>query len=208
MLLKHAPEAPKLPLEALKSQKSTYTATKGLKMTIDEYKKLFPLENVWRVKGDWLHRNCSFQYGMLLFDDSASHFAGPFDGNYAYFELTEHKNPPKIADLKQQARFAPYNLPYEIRPKKIQSEEHLQVLLGKMTAKQLKQWEKQIGEREIEYATVEFPWSFHLAGNDDATYTKFFATKEVLLDEFKFFSASQPLNFEIFVSKNGFVFTN
>ena len=60
----------------------------------------------------------------------------------------------------------------------------------------------------IDRPTVEKPFALKLAGNDDVSYTKFYATLEEAQAELSLFTADQPLNFPLYVQENGFAFTN
>ena len=89
-----------------------------------------------------------------------------------------------------------------------QSEEHLQKRLALLTPKELKVWQEGKDKWRIDRPTLEFPIAPKLAGNDDSTYTKFYPTLEAARAELDLFLADQPLNFDLHVSENGFVFTN
>ena len=56
--------------------------------------------------------------------------------------------------------------------------------------------------------TLEKPYGLYLGGNDDASWTKFYPSLEPLREELGLFLAMQPLNFNLHVGENGFVFTN
>lgn len=47
-------------------------------MNSQEYLTKYPGVKLWKIRS-------SYVAGMLQFDDSASHFAGPFPGNFVYY---------------------------------------------------------------------------------------------------------------------------
>jgi hypothetical protein len=179
-------------------------------MTINEYIRLYPAERVWRAGKDCIAE------GMLQFDETTAHFAGPFEGGYAYFRLTDHRNLPgwtllPLAEHQQKHRFSQYNLPWRLKVQfgqPAQSEEHLQKRLALLTPKELKEWERRLAGFQPDLPTAENPFSLYLGGNDDASYTKFYPTQEVAQAELDLFLSDQPLNFALHVAENGFVFTN
>jgi len=70
-----------------------------------------------------------------------------------------------------------------------------------------------IGEREKfkesnEYVLERKPFFIRLSGNDDDSWTKFFNTKTELLEEIYRLRRCQPINKDIDVINNGYVFTN
>jgi hypothetical protein len=183
-------------------------------VTIDEYLTQYPTERVWPNRAG---EPGVIAVGMLQFDDTAAHFAGPFQGGFAYFRLADMRDMPgwgpllSVAEYKQRHRFSQYNLPWRLKTqygKPAESEEHLQKRLALLTAKELKEWEKRIAAHRLDMPTLEFPYALKLAGNDDSTYTKFYPTLEAAQAELDLFLSDQPLNFPLHVHENGFVFTN
>jgi hypothetical protein len=183
-------------------------------MNIDEYQSRFPNEYVWTVTAG---TPGVIEEGMLAFDESAAHFAGPFEGGFCYYRLADMRDMPgwgplsTVAELQQRQRFSHQNLPRRIRSQfgqPAQSEEHLQKRLALLTPKELKVWQEGKDKWRIDRPTLEFPIALKLAGNDDSTYTKFYPTLEAARAELDLFLADQPLNFDLHVSENGFVFTN
>lgn len=59
-----------------------------------------------------------------------------------------------------------------------------------------------------DYCEELLPYSVYLYGNDDCSYTKYFATEEEQLSELNYLSYMQPLDFNLDVTKRGYVFTN
>lgn len=87
-------------------------------------------------------------------------------------------------------------------------ETHLQKRLTLLTLKERKEWDLSQIDVKIHYPTKENPYKFWLAGNDDCSYTKFFPSLEESQKELNKLEQIQPLNFQIHVKQNGFVFTN
>jgi len=183
-------------------------------MNIDEYRKLFPTEHVWPEKAG---TPGVIEEGMLLFDETASYWAGPFEGNYAFYRLADMRDMPgwgplpTEAELRQQQRFSHQNLPRRIRSQfgqPAQSEEHLQKRLALLTPKELAVWREGKDKWCIDRPTVEKPFALKIAGNDDCSYTKYYPTLEAARTELDLFLSDQPLNFTLHVQENGFEFTN
>ncbi len=57
------------------------------------------------------------------------------------------------------------------------------------------------------WVTTARPIELRVYGNDDTSYTKFYATVEAAWEEVALFESNQPLDFDEFVAF-GFVFTN
>lgn len=62
-------------------------------------------------------------------------------------------------------------------------------------------------ESDEGWPSRERPVSFHICGNDDMSYSKFYATEQEALDELALLCANEPLDFHE-VWDLGFVFTN
>ena len=175
-------------------------------MDIQEYLTKNPGVKTWNKKSTY--------EGMLQFDDSASHFAGPFPGNFVYYcILNEYSNwptLPSIEDVKTEHRFSRHNFPTRLNFRDdAKNEQHLQKRLKMLTPKELKQWELiQNKDVSITEATVENPNKLWIAGNDDTSYSKFFPTLEDAKQELYFLENNQPLNFNIHIKSRNFVFTN
>jgi hypothetical protein len=183
-------------------------------MTINDYLTQYPNERVWPSYPD---APGTIAEGMLQFDETAAHFAGPFDGNYVYFRLADMRTLPgwgplcTVAELQQRQRFSRHNLPWRLRTnygQDAQSEEHLQKRLALLTPKELKAWQEGLDKWRIDMPTLEKPFALKLAGNDDVSYTKYYPTLEAAQAELSLYTADQPLNFPLHVQENGFVFTN
>lgn len=156
--------------------------------------------------------------GMLQFTED-THFvlAHSFHG-FGYYRTTHFLNVnhpttglpvlQTIAQTLQQGRFSPYRFPLRFGYKDpAQSEEHLQKRLALLTDKERKEWERHQGEHNyIEYATVEKPYRLYICGNDDSSYSKFYATEAEMNEELALYEACQPLDF--YNDLTGFVFTN
>lgn len=185
-------------------------------MTIDEYLKLFPEQTVYR-RPKYLPL---IKSGMLLFDEeTACNWGGPFDGNYAYFDIIDHskqynngfvKKLKTEAELRHDFRMAWYAFP--MYPKRwmenAQSEEHLQKRLAQLSQKELKEWQARQDNYKIDQPHTENPVALFMSGNDDTTYTKFFPNTEAALEEIALFEIDQPLNMTVHIINNDFVFTN
>jgi len=187
-------------------------------MNIQEYNQLFPHVRVMqRVTLQKDRTTAIVQDGMLLFtEQSAFCWAGPYEGNYAYFAIIDERNIPNCpllteAQERQRYRFARYAMPWNGKRQygdDAQSEKHLQARLKLLNNKQLKEWENNQQNHVIDQTTIENPISFYMAGNDDCSYTKFFPNIEAAQEQLLDFITSEPLNFDTVIHQNGFVFTN
>lgn len=185
-------------------------------MNLEQYKILFPNERVWRTTLTDANGNSAvIVEGMLQFDDTADIFAGPFEGGYAHFALTDHRNLPGpygsvqlVAWHLERFRMSHWNFPLGVYKEPAENEAHLQRRLAKLSPKELRAWEARVAACHIETTTVEFPFALKLSGNDDSTYTKFYPTLEDANHDLQLMLDMQPCNFQLHVDENGFVFTN
>ena len=72
-------------------------------MNIDEYQSRFPNEYVWTVTAG---TPGVIEEGMLAFDESAAHFAGPFEGGFCYYRLADMRDMPGWGPLSYRCRVA------------------------------------------------------------------------------------------------------
>jgi hypothetical protein len=177
-------------------------------MTIEEYIEQHSNALVWqhgKIQRAVLE-------GMLLFDDTAYCLAGPFEGGYAYYCIKSPGDSLLTAEQHfQQYRFNHRILPWRFTSKFRQpalNEIQLQKRLKELTPKELKEWEQNVKRYKTDVATVEKPFALYIAGNDDSTWTKFFATLEDAKSELKLLEMCQPINYILHIVDNGFVFTN
>lgn len=178
-------------------------------MTTQQYKLLYPEEYVW-MQDHYENKPWTIQIGMLQFDDSACYFAGPFDGNFCFFSLTNQKQYCEIQNAKAKKPFLTLKSKLELQTKHYlngcKNEEHLQKTLRKLSQKDRKKWENR--KLEITEATSDAYFTLKLHGNDDASYSKFYTTKENALEELNLLLEIQPCNMEKDILSNQFVFTN
>jgi len=129
--------------------------------------------------------------GVLLFTaETADRWAGPFEGGYAAFRLTDHRETRHYLDRRPKAR---KRTGRELPPR-------LLVTVGDALHA------RHPGEHQ-EMVTTAKPFELRVYGNDDTSYTKFYATEEEALAELALFEGSGPLDFHEFVGF-GFTFTN
>lgn len=168
-------------------------------LTLEEYRKLHPevkyLVETWAGQYEGEPRVIS--EGFLQFTEETAHlWAGPFPGNCCRFVLKDWTHAVKS--------------------------------WGKDKGKNILQMYKE-GREEVqakiergyyEYNPKEYPYSFNdcpsfekpialvMYGNDDTSYTKFYASETEALEELNLFSENEPLNAEDVVFNFGFIFTN
>jgi hypothetical protein len=60
----------------------------------------------------------------------------------------------------------------------------------------------------IEEVDHWLPYQIHISGNDDTSYSKYFATEEEREAELNYLLMMQPLHFEKDIVDRGYLFTN
>lgn len=159
-------------------------------MTLEEY---FNTTNEERLKSkDYLYGHLKGSYiktGMLLFTpETASMWAGPFADNYAFFRLTDERNSKYLvnSDSDMLLKAEKY-----IKEKKVKHSLYEIIKIHFMN----------------EYPTIERPFRLYMCGNDDASYTKCFASDIEALEFIELLEACQPLDAFVDIQKC-FAFTN
>lgn len=128
--------------------------------------------------------------GILEFTEkSAYHWAGPFPGNVCAFRIEDHSFAVYAAGPNKGKLYL------DIYKKYREDNMRHNIFLDLPSM------------RMDDYPSHEKPISFHCYGNDDSSYTKFYATPEEALAELELFRGTQPLDFHEFIDF-GFVFTN
>jgi hypothetical protein len=122
--------------------------------------------------------------GVLQFSaETAACWGGPFEGGYAVYRLTNHS-----ATMAGQP--ATRHRPSTLKP---------YCRLGDLQAG--------ASERQ-EYPSTARPIELKMWGNDDTSYTKYYATAVEAREDLALFQASQPLDFHEVVEGFEFIFTN
>lgn len=178
-------------------------------MDFDTYFKLHPEALI--PYGDWIRPSEKYQAiraGVLQFnDDTACCWGGPFPGNVAGFSLYDvrvaypsYKGKPlaeaRATALVQVAKLKESDMRYEHQP--YWAELFARVQAGDAAAIHVIN----------EWGTLEHPFTLHVFGNDDCSYSKWFATQaeaEAVLD---LLEAGQPLDMFKDFHPFYFVFTN
>jgi hypothetical protein len=185
-------------------------------MDIQEYEALHG--KVWRkgLQQNWCWHD--LREGMLQFTpETATVLAGEFEGGFAYFRASLFLNNPhpKTGALPLESaatELEHYRRWHGLMPKRFgygeraQNEEHLQKRLLLLTDKERAEWDDRVTKHQTDYATIETPYRLFVAGTDDASWSKFYATEGQLNEELALYEACQPLHF--FNDLTGFVFTN
>ena len=152
--------------------------------TLEQYFTLYP--NSSRHK-EWLvdHSNgynngtVIFEYGMLEFtEETAYNWAGPFDGNHAFFIIRDFTN--------------------TISPTyKAKTDKNLLKCLDKEEkAKEHKAIRNGLRYNKPYNVSLEFPIEFYITGNDDYSLFKFYKTKEQAMEDYSLFISNEPLDFK------------
>lgn len=168
-------------------------------LTLEEYKLKYPKAFCW---GSWSVNSHPggpqiLKEGMLLFSAETAHgWAGPFEGGYAQFVLQDYTNATFQAGKNQGKRMVDVYRQLDLET------------------------QEKIDRGYYEYHKSEHPWfctdqpsiekpfKLYMVGNDDTSYSKFYATAQEALNDIELFSAMEPLNFWEVVDGFGFIFTN
>lgn len=180
-------------------------------MKMEDYYILFPDEKVWCAE-----RSTTQIHGMLEFNETASSWAAPFNGNWAYYSIKDGRkiNPnrelPTLAEAKRKAKYSRYAFPsrFMLTEKSVMDDHKLETLQSQMTKSEITYREKYLEEAASDWYTIEKPFCLYMCGNDDCSYSKFFATLEQAMEELTMLEACQPLDMNKDIQHNGFVFTN
>lgn len=158
-----------------------------MSLTIEEFERIYPDAFHWESR-----KNIEFgsnarvkEEGFLEFTvDTASIFAGPFAGNHAMFFLKDNTETlVPVINEKTKARE---------KVKLIEANDRFY---------------QNNPELIVEGATSAKPYSLYLCGNDDTSYTKFYASIAEAEQELELLKTNEPLEFKDIMDL-GFVFTN
>lgn len=131
--------------------------------------------------------------GVLQFTpETASSWGGPFEGGFAAYRLTDHRSTSHHLDRRPKAR-------------KRTGREPLPKLLIEVGDEYMKDAHPNARQDMV---TTAKPFELRMYGNDDTSYTKFYASEESALEELNLFETTQPLDFKEIVWGFGFAFTN
>ena len=169
--------------------------------TLEQFRKLYP---DWKYLVESFAKNYHsgdpriITEGYLQFTEESAHlWAGPFPGNCCRFVLKDYTHavktwgPDKGKSLLQM---------YENGRKEIREKIERGFYEYKDKAPP--------PDDMIEYPSFEKPIALVMYGDDDTSYTKFYALESEALEELILFSENEPLNALDVVSNFGFVFTN
>lgn len=174
-------------------------------LTIDEYKKLFPNENVWTSRDPNRIRT---QYesrivieGMLQFTpESAPCWGGPFEGGYAYCSILDWSQ-----TLYGMRKGPFYNKNYlEVWEQKAKEsfERRKRSIFATRVQKEA------VYDPEAQRLCPQLPFVLGICGDDDTSYSKYFASEIEAMDELMLFANNEPLVFTEVVHDFKFTFTN
>ncbi len=161
-------------------------------MTFEEYVRQYGPYSSWGDFSTWavddpvhMPGQHVIEAGMLQFtEDTADRWAGPFPGGFALFVLSDHTNSPRLVSM------AALHADEEAR------------------ARKAAYYKREYHRNPVEHPTDEKPVRLWLLGNDDTSYSKFYATAEEGRAELALLLACQPLKFNEMTSLDGMVFTN
>jgi hypothetical protein len=153
-------------------------------MNIKEYFSIHPSEryqNYLEHISKASHKSGTYiSDGMLRFDaESACIWGGPFPGNFAYYVFTDERDNKHIFNEELQVKNFFDNLNKHSKRKIGVGHDEYEVTLCHAIN---------------EYPTIEKPFRLYMAGNDDASYSKNFSSKEEGLEFIALCESCQPLN--------------
>lgn len=168
-------------------------------LTLEDFKKKYPKAFCWdSFISDRYNPGMRFiKEGLLQFtEETACMWAGPFEGGHAHFVIKDYTNAIHSAGRHKGRRLLEvwHEHDLEIQTKIDRGyyiynpKEHPYFCKG-------------------EDASLEYPIKFYMCGNDDTSYSKFYATEQEALEELELFIASEPLDFKI-IWDFKFAFTN
>jgi hypothetical protein len=129
--------------------------------------------------------------GMLRFGEGAASWGGPFPGDYAFFKLTDYTGtdlPRRNDDYYRKSADRARRSIYRDTPGKKRKARHS-------------------APTGIHAVTSATPVCLYLCGNDDVSYSKFYATVKEAQEDLALLKASEPVDFDD-LADLGFVFTN
>lgn len=165
-------------------------------MTLDQYLELYP-DHTTQYGNDFATQPPVWEVAstMVLFnEETACQWGGPYPGNYAIAMIKDYR----------------LDLGYRLLPEQLLREqlwESMQKNWVKYNTK-LKNPPKNASEIRLEYPTVECPIALIFQGNDDTSYTKWFATTEEAIELLELIQSAEPVDFFKDFIVWGFVFTN
>lgn len=129
--------------------------------------------------------------GLLPFTpETASSWGGPFEGGYAAFRLTDHRETRSHLDRRP-------------KPRKRTGREPPPKLLTEVGD----DYQGRHPGRPQEMVTTERPFELRVSGNDDTQYSKFYGSELEALAELALLEGSGPLDFLEFTRGFGFRYT-
>jgi len=158
-------------------------------MTCEEYVRIYGKEACWLIgeqEKQKPNRPVIIVEGMLQFtEESSCMWAGPFKGHYAYFRFSDWRN---TTHWNGKGRYLDG------------TDKMLADKLAKLRPT-ISQYSDKMSERDAliihytnEYPTESRPFQLYMAGNDDTSYCRNFATEEDGLEFIALLEACQPLD--------------
>lgn len=154
-----------------------------------------------------IHNGAKVLYrGMLQFDETASSWAEPFPGGYAYCIVLDYRT--ARAGNESYCRALDRALELDIRELK------KQILLPKKERRprwqnySTDQLEGFLDNFPMENATSRYPIRIWVMGTDNTSYSKFVPSEEEALDEVALMEACQPLNMRKDIHESDYISTN
>lgn len=172
-------------------------------MKIEDYIAKFGNRTMLPEVLDPILRPHILRVGMLAFnEETACAWGGPFEGGYAGYTLKDYRVSAPHSGLHYLVQNDLY-LSERLRKRQVLIERL------KMPSKADKQKHYEIFNDVIDFATTAKPIRLYMFGNDDTSFSKFYATTEEALAEVDLLEACEPLDFyKDLMALEGFVFTN
>ena len=189
-----------------------------------KYKRFIPKPVIYEKGGTGYCHNNEF---LWFTDESAYSWAGPFSldekkGCIMIAGINKHHaaNSYPVLDVSKDHSF--YDLPVSAKNRLFKhatgsnihyvlAPEEKADLFRNLTDEEQYHTAKKYynGWRRSEENLAQcLPYKIYLAGNDDCSYTKYFATEKEMNEEVKYLRKMQPLDFYLDVRQRGYMFTN
>lgn len=202
--------------EKLVSKAIPKTLEKAKERLTRSIKGKIPAPVIYKEKGIGFRENNEF---LHFTNETAHNWAGPFimgnkKGCIAIVGDNKHykKSDYPILDVATKHRY--YNLPYSIQKTLLHNEhygfsdEQKAHFFNSLSVKDQLYTAKAYYKLDTEWFESCLPYRIYLAGNDDCSYTKWFATSEEMETEMNYLRKMQPLDYMLDIKDRGYIFTN
>lgn len=168
-------------------------------LSIEEYKKKYPQAFCWGSFTDKpIYSGLRYiREGLLQFrEENACCWGGPLEGNYAQFVLSDYTNAVFTAGSNKGQKVLEVWHQKDLEVQNKIDRGHYEIV------------QRTPRLNKLELPHLEKPIKLYICGNDDTSYSKFYATEQEALEELELFIAAEPLDFFELIDGFKFIFTN